>query len=889
MSNLRETSATPVVALEINKAGHLSRKLMELDRQATLENTLLQSLYPGIHVATVDVPQEPLGSFEQALIEQSLVKIEFDGVRYSLVGATGSAKNGKFYAVDAAHEKKVAERFRSSPQSAITYFGILVSSCRVRIEETNCRVLVVEDHEFGTNDCRGWISQSLFRKLNLPGHRFYQFRLAFDKTQAKGSFKVMADDVAQKLESDIILPKSSVKPEYRGSLVRSVRSLLGDRQAHVYRGPIVLGIRDVSRDLQFKSSYTLVEHAPEDSIELEIKAHALQQIERLEAAAKEGDFAELFRLLGTAEAQRSIDSDGEAPTEYTSVENTIVEAVLKADSTGYMVRHPFVNRQLQRMLAKWAFKLCTSGGFLLPGFTLADDGYLILHEGEIFWGSDWIPLDGAIASLRCRQGLLVRYPIRMKEDLLPFHNLSVQEAVSLLGEHLRRSGCAMEAPQVLDLLEQQLCLKGTLTLHSETAKKNGGDYDFDQVCVVEGDRFPRFVADRFAYQPQKFNPKNKLEKKQSPWWNMPQVAMMARGNRIGSITDLKTSCLAAGRPDFANQLVDELQNAIDQLKWGTEPDQKLISEMRKQVTTAPWLKLKNKRRISDMPEHLNIPETDKIGKMYMFLRRHLNRFFLETAPLSDFRGVIAGEAFTQEIYRECGTISTFYAVNIGIVAEHRKKIEKALEEAEAEFVAKKDDPKTRKEAIFKRNQAQAELHFFEERSRKNIRNLIHMIRMWAQNKNGNRLAYLSALHAIACKNAAASQDKDRQGTGSIVFYAFPQELVNKIVERTGGRQITVAVPELCDGEVEIDAEGRVFLVAAFPNGDGSLHERRIFHMQVTEKGEVFMDRDGSGKPVLVDRVHPFSIQPGRSEVRDGKIVFPGTQQRPFVPKRNSKN
>ena len=207
--------------------------------------------------------------------------------------------------------------------------------------------------------------------------------------------------------------------------------------------------------------------------------------------------------------------------------------------------------------------------------------------------------------------------------------------------------------------------------------------------------------------------------------------------------------------------------------------------------------------------------------------------------------MIAGEAFTQEIYRECGTISTFYAVNIGIVAEHRKKIEKALEEAEAEFVAKKDDPKTRKEAIFKRNQAQAELHFFEERSRKNIRNLIHMIRMWAQNKNGNRLAYLSALHAIACKSAAASR-QDRQGTGSIVFYAFPQELVNKIVERTGGRQITVAVPELCDGEVEIDAEGRVFLVAAFPNGDGSLHERRIFHMQVTEKGDVLWIGMGAG-------------------------------------------
>ena len=237
----------------------------------------------------------------------------------------------------------------------------------------------------------------------------------------------MGDDVAQKLETDIILPKSAVKPDYRGGLVRSFRSLLGDRQAHAYRGHIVLGIRDVSRDLQFRSSYTLVEHAPTDSIELEIKAYALQEIEKLEAAVKEGDFTELFRILGTEEAQRSIESEEGTAPEYTSVENTIVEAVLKADPTGYIVRHPFINRQLQRLLAKWAFKLCTSGGFLLPGFTLADDGYVLLHNGEVFSGSDWIPQDLAITPLRCRQGLLVRYPIRMKEDLLPFENLSAQK------------------------------------------------------------------------------------------------------------------------------------------------------------------------------------------------------------------------------------------------------------------------------------------------------------------------------------------------------------------------------------------------------------------------------------------------------------------------------
>jgi len=41
--------------------------------------------------------------------------------------------------------------------------------------------------------------------------------------------------------------------------------------------------------------------------------------------------------------------------------------------------------------------------------------------------------------------------------------------------------------------------------------------------------------------------------------------------------------------------------------------------------------------------------------------------------------------------------------------------------------------------------------------------------------------------------------------------------------------------------------------------------------------------------VMADRVHPFSIEAGRSEVRDGKVIFPGTQQRPFVPRKNRVN
>lgn len=257
MEHLVKQQISPVLTLQVDRVGQITRKIMDASKEAQLTNTLLRSLYSGIRVATVEVPTEPLDPCEQAMVEQALTRLEVDGTRYSLVGASGSAKEGRFYAVESMFEKRLAERFKCSPQAAMTYLGILVSSCKVLIEEADCRLLVVEDHELGTNDCRGWISQAIFRKLQqqhkeqlievetnkiiarmnaeraddqefsltkeemeaavaraekkaetkmLRSRRLYQFRLAFEKTQAKGSFKLMADEVAQKLEADIILP-----------------------------------------------------------------------------------------------------------------------------------------------------------------------------------------------------------------------------------------------------------------------------------------------------------------------------------------------------------------------------------------------------------------------------------------------------------------------------------------------------------------------------------------------------------------------------------------------------------------------------------------------------------------------------------------------------------
>ena len=937
MSELTNCGANPVLALEVDRNGSVTKKTMKLDQDSQLTNSLLQRLYPGIRVATVDVPTEPLDPCEQAMVEQTLTQVEVDGLRYSLVGASGSAKNGKFYAVENSFEKKLGERFRFSPQAAITYFGILVSACKVLVEEPDCRVMVVDDREFGTNDCRGWLSQSLFRKLQqkheaellaketkrllaqrmadgseslslseeeeaqlleqakrriqgkrIGADRFYQFRLAFDRTQAKGAFKVMADEVARHLDADVILPRSCVKPKYQGGVSRTIRSLVGDRQAHTFRGPVVIGFRDVSRNLEFNSSYTLLEHAPEDSIELEIKPYALSQIGKVRQAFEENNFTELFQMLGTQESQRSLEPGEEPDPEYTSSEYTVAQAALIADATGYMLKHPFIQHHLQRVLMKWAYRLCTSGGFRLPGFALADDGYLFLHDGCVACGSDWIPKSAAIGRSECARGLIVRYPIRMKEDLLPVENLAADDTIHLLAEHLAQQGCQPSAERLSRIVREQLQLTGTLILHSETASRNGGDFDFDLVCLVEDNRFPRFVQNRFTYEEQHSAIKNKNPKPPSPWWNLPQVAMQARGNQIGSITDLKTSCLAKGRSDFARELVDQLQNALDQLKHGTQPDQEMIRNIRNEVPTAPWLKLKQKRRIEDMDEHLEVDGNDKVGKLYNFIRKELGRFFgsAVTAPLSDFRGLIGGQNFTPEIYQECFVVNRYYGNRVTGIMTRRQQLLAELEKANAEIEAHKQDAEARKELFFRRNQASAALNAYDKRAGEELKALVNELQKWSSSKNGTRLAYLSALHSIVCRERRTAPDPNFvAGTGSIVFYSFPQEVVNQIAERTGGRPVTVEVPNLCDGEVEIDAEGRIFLVQPFTQPNGQRLERLIFVAQVTKTGEVFTDRDERGSPIVLERFRPFPIKAGRSVVCNGKVAFPDTQQRPELPKR----
>ena len=745
-------SVDQIQNLEIDRNGRVMPRLNDLD---PLENTLLSVLYPGVKVASVNVPVEPLDEYEESKVENALAKLVWRGIHYKLVGASGSAKKGKFYFVDQEHSRPIAERFQHWPQAAIVYFGILVSPCKVMMEESDARVLVVPDHSLGTNDCRGWIRRSVFGKLqqkhdadlldrqvkrllrqerpdgqekglSLPGQeqstleeqakreiggkvlrsqRFYQFRMAFHDTQAKGSFKIMDDDVADALETDFILPESAVKPGLK--MPAAMYSIFGSGRR--FHGAIAVGIREFSRQLEFESSYTLVEHAPEDSVQLEILPHAMEQVRKLSGAVSEGRYDELLEILGRPQDKSFADGLDQGDND----ELNIVEGLLLADASGHIVRHPYVNNQLNKLLARWAFRVATGGGFRLPAFALMDDGYLFLKDGTVFHGSDWTPEHKAIVALTSNRGLCVRYPIRMFDDLLPFESLSDGEIETHLRQSLCRQKCAMSKPELEGLIARQLRLEGTYILHSDTAKKNGGDYDFDWICVIEADRFPRFVERRFRRGMGEQQGKTKRNKAKDPWFNLEHVAMKARGNHIGSITDLMTSCRAAGREDLADQLAKELQNALDSLKWQVQPDLTLVADIRQQVNQAPWLRYKNERRISDLPLHLDVADTDRIGKLYNHVRKDIEDLLTNKAPIEAFKGLVVGEEVTRPMLEDCHFVNRAYAAIVSKIAERHEQLKQQLEKARADWDAVRKDPNRdlRKQKLFAKTQAQGAYRF----------------------------------------------------------------------------------------------------------------------------------------------------------------------------------
>ena len=136
--------------------------------------------------------------------------------------------------------------------------------------------------------------------------------------------------------------------------------------------------------------------------------------------------------------------------------------------------------------------------------------------------------------------------------------------------------------------------------------------------------------------------------------------------------------------------------------------------------------------------------------------------------------------------------------------------------------------------------------------------VLAFIRLWAQDKIENRMGWLQALNRVVCTG--------ERSTGSILFLTFPQELIVKLAERTGGKPVRVHIPKLHAGFIRTDSSGRVFLVD--PIKDGGQKHTFLFKLK-------------DGKILLDDAPEPTKATPdgqpdaaAQAAVQDEAVEFP---------------
>jgi hypothetical protein len=282
-----------------------------------------------------------------------------------------------------------------------------------------------------------------------------------------------------------------------------------------------------------------------------------------------------------------------------------------------------------------------------------------------------------------------------------------------------------------------------------------------------------------------------------------------------------------------------------------------------------------------MPVEVAISSSDIVGQLYNHVRKEIGILFQDVFPLRDFGGMIRGETFDRDMYEECRKINKTFGSLVGELRKRTEKCQAAVSEAQAKFDAARDhkNPDVRKKASKALYRTKAALRDNEERCREEMRDFHRFLADWGNGKRNNRRGWCQALHSIATGTRSAQEGK---ATGAIVFHAFPQEALDKLLEETGGRPIQLHLPELPDGEIVFDDSGNVYRVERIQLEGGQVQERRIFLFRMTEQGNIILDG------VRVDSVQPFAMQEGSGEIRNGMVTFSNLPQHPAVRTRKAR-
>ena len=97
----------------------------------------------------------------------------------------------------------------------------------------------------------------------------------------------------------------------------------------MFNGPLVVGLREVSRELVFSSSYTVTQHASVDTILTELIPKAREAMQSLKDAWRAGNHEAVVNQIG-----QKVSLDEFAKGETKDLLMRTVEATLLADGSG---------------------------------------------------------------------------------------------------------------------------------------------------------------------------------------------------------------------------------------------------------------------------------------------------------------------------------------------------------------------------------------------------------------------------------------------------------------------------------------------------------------------------------------------------------------------------
>jgi hypothetical protein len=754
---------------------------------------VLGRLFPGIHLMQVKVPTR-MSEEEKLCIQNTMEHLVWEGVRYVCIGGTGGAKDGKFYFAEISYASAISKQYQNIAQAAIAYLGILVSECDKALVELVVRIKIVDDgdpdHHFGTNDSRAWFAEWIYRSLNLADNEVPQFRLSSKEVvfQAKGTSKVMRAEIANHpdVAADIILPLSAIKPKWKGAV------------GEVIEVPVVLGVREVSRiDCMYKGSYTVVQHASWDVIEREIIPKCRKEIQTLSSGFDSLEHEELLDMIGVDSKSTGI--------------FRVAEGCLAADRHGYISRHPYIHGSIKGLIAQWAYRMLTGGSMQMPGRMLIDDGYLVIEDGKLYSGQDWMSKDDSISDQPGTRNLCVRYPVRLVEDLLPMNNLSREDAINRLVTKQRLS-----LSLAATVFDTQLALHGTYVLNSHQAKTVGGDYDGDIIAIIgEGSKekpeYPMFVDFRFKLPKRPSPSKTKAGRKASSMMNICSIAFNAMGNKVGAITNAMSSSVAAGRLDLAWELGPELQKEVDSLKHDVRGDMILVTKIADQVGKPEWLDIDKKLTSVDQlkPSVKLLSESDNVARMYNVLYPELMAAVGEPLPLSEYASLFGGllertKTPTRPELWECRKVKSFFSSTMSQGFNWLQTKQDAVTTARVNVKnARKGKDKAQIEAAYSSlRQTEATLIVAQKTHRILTSEVRHIIGVWGDSKPvGDQMKWATALHYILSQvRQPTKEQEERQklqtkphkgSTGAILYHAFPQQFADAVAEQTGGEKVLV--------------------------------------------------------------------------------------------------